>query len=440
MPCQATAIRFRISAMAECTKKRLLLLCALGILTLIVFSAMGGIENATLALNAYVGFYLIAFLLYLLAIKVASGFSGIRLLVIVWCFAVLFRLVLLPVRPTISTDIYRYIWDGRVQAEGINPYAYAPNSPHLAYLRNADWFWINHREDHTTYPPVSQLAFAATVRLFGSSVYPLKAVLILFDLATMFVVGLILRHLRMPSGAVIVYAWSPVVITEIADAGHQDSIGAMLLILALYLLIRRRQSWLPGVLLAASGLVKPYPLVAAPMLARRNWVRFPSMLVITAVILYLPFLGSGAQWLSGLNRYGFGWHRNDSLFSLMNHVLAMVTSKHEYLARMVVIFATVGLSAYMAFRRHEDDKSLLRDVFIVLAVVFLLSPTVYPWYFIWTVPFLCIVSCPAWLLLTGLTALCYVIPIYGQRDIQLLVYLPVYALLLWPMVKSRLRS
>lgn len=422
--------------MSECTTKRLFLLCALGIGILAVFEAMARIHNATQAPKLYVGLYLSAFVFYLVAAWMVSRTSGVRVLVAISCLAVLFRLVLLPVRPTISTDIYRYIWDGRVQAQGINPYTYSPDSPRLAFLRNADWFWINHREDHTTYPPVSQLVFAAVVRLFGNSVYPMKAAFILFDLGTMAILAMMLRHLRIPSGALIFYAWSPVVITEVADAGHQDSIGVMLMILAIYLLIRKR-SWLPGVFLAASGLVKPYPLVLAPMLARRNWVRIPSMLVITGVALYLPYLGSGAQWLSGLNKYGFGWHRNDGFFTLTNVALGMVTRNHEYVARVIMIFAAVGLSACMAFRKHEDDKSLLRDVFIILAVVFMLSPTVYPWYFAWTVPFLCIVSCPAWLLLTGLTVLCYLIPMYNQTHIQLIEYVPVSILFLMTVLLRR---
>ena len=423
----------------EFTTKRLLALLVLGAGMLIVFGAMARIPNATMALNTYVGLYLAAFALYLLAAKMVSSLSGFRMLVVICLFALLFRIVLFPVRPTISTDIYRYVWDGRVQAEGINPYRYAPASPQLAHLRGPEWFWINHRKTHTPYPPVSQLVFTAVTRLFGSTVYPLKTLFVLCDLATIAILGLMLRHLRIPSGSSILYAWSPLIVTEFSGAGHQDSMGIMLLLLALYLLIRRRQSWLPGILLAASSLVKPYPLLAAPILARKDWVRLPSTLLITSAILCLPYIGARTHWLSGIADYGFKWHRDDSLFALISSGLALATDHHEAVARVIVLLGIVAISVLMALRRSSDEKSLIQGVFTVLAVGFLLSPTVYPWYLAWAVPFLCIIRSPGWLLFTGLAALCYVIPIYGEPAIRLITYLPVYMLLLLPILPARLR-
>ena len=151
---------------------------------------------------------------------------------------VLFRLI--PVQldpPRLSTDIYRYIWDGRVQAAGINPYLYLPVDPRLAKLCDeAIYPNINRKEyAHTIYPPVAQLFFFALTRI-TQSVTGFKACLVVIDLITVGLVAAALRAVGQPAERVIAYAWHPLPIVEFGASGHIDAL--MICFIALALLAR----------------------------------------------------------------------------------------------------------------------------------------------------------------------------------------------------------
>jgi hypothetical protein len=85
--------------------------------------------------------------------------------------AVSFRLLLLPTTPTLSTDVYRYLWDGRLSAAGVSPYHHTPTAPELARFRSDGLYAsLNHPDWHTIYPPGAQLLFAAVVRWLSGDV------------------------------------------------------------------------------------------------------------------------------------------------------------------------------------------------------------------------------------------------------------------------------
>jgi hypothetical protein len=170
-------------------------------------------------------------------------------------FAVLFRVSIVFAPPYLSDDIYRYIWDGRVQAAGINPYRYIPAAPELAQLRDdAIYPKINRREiAHTIYPPVAQLVFLLTTRISESVVW-MKVTMVIFEMVAIWAIASLLNLLRRPRQLLLLYAWHPLVIWEFAGSGHVDAIAIGFIALA-FLAWQRRSDLGAGVLLACATLV-----------------------------------------------------------------------------------------------------------------------------------------------------------------------------------------
>ncbi|GIW09262.1 MAG: hypothetical protein KatS3mg061_0319 [Dehalococcoidia bacterium] len=233
-------------------------------------------------------------------------------LAVVFLGAVLFRALLLPAFPTSSDDMFRYIWDGRVQAHGINPYRYPPAAPELVALRDeAVWPFINRKQVPTIYPPAAQLAFLALWRVVPDSVVGTKAAFALVDVA----VGAVLARALVWAGRspllALVYLWHPLPVVEFAHAGHLDPLAILPLVAALAARLRERPA-LSGVLLGLATLVKFYPaLLLGAWWRWREW-RLLLAFGATVLLLYLPYLGvggSGHRLSAGLLRRGGVHHR-----------------------------------------------------------------------------------------------------------------------------------
>ena len=191
------------------------------------------------------------------------------------------------------TDIYRYIWDGRVQAAGINPYRYVPSAPEVAQLRDAAIYPNINRAGYavTIYPPTAQAIFLAVTRL-AESVLAMKLGLIAFEAAIVAALLATLDRQGISVTRVAAYAWHPLPIWEIAGSGHVDVAMCALLMLGLLLFLQGR-TLLAGVAVTLGALVKPTALLALPVFWRPwNW-RLPLLVVLTAVVAYLPYLSVG---------------------------------------------------------------------------------------------------------------------------------------------------
>jgi F0F1-type ATP synthase assembly protein I len=219
--------------------------------------------------------------------------------------AALFRFILVPLDPPrLSTDVYRYIWDGRLQGAGINPYLYVPVDPRLAGLRDDSIYPnINRKEyAHTIYPPVAQAFFFLVTRA-TQSVPGFKGVLVLIDLVTVGLVAATLRAIGQPAERVIAYAWHPLPIFEFGGSGHIDAL--MICFIALALFARAHQkSGIAGLALGAATLVKFIPIVLLPAIYRRWDKKLPIAFAITLFVFYLPYvLGAGTGVLGFLPQY-----------------------------------------------------------------------------------------------------------------------------------------
>ena len=339
------------------------------------------------------------------------------------------RVVLLPLAPELSDDIYRYLWDGHVLASGINPYGHAPADAALTSIRTPWHGEINHPEVPTIYPPLAQLLFAAVAAAGGGAVLAAKLLWLGFDLGC----GLLLHRIaertgRNPATVLVWYLWSPLLIVETAWSAHFDAVG-LFLVAALILACSRapgrdgggqrvnRGTLAPGALargdlihdliractrgalLAAATLVKFAPAAALPALVRRHgWTTLFAFAAVCAA-LYLPFSGVGPAALTeGLRTYARHWSANEGAFAL---IAALIRDPVH--ARAAATLSVLAVVAWVTWRRFTVERALLW----IIGAGLLLSPTVHPWYTLWVLPMAALRGSGPFLLLGGLAFLGY---------------------------------
>ncbi len=383
----------------------------------------------------YLTFYLLAFLPYFGAICLVLAKSRSKgALVVILLFAVAFRLVGISKWPPMSTDVYRYHWDGKVQSHGIIPYLYAPNDERLRHLRDRLWKRINNKHVKTIYPPASELLFLACYKADPDDVLPFKFAFVFFDLLAIATVLGLLRKLGLPLERCLIYAWSPLTVDAFALNAHQDSLGIFAFLLALNFAVRGRAEF-AGLALSLSAMSKGVPALLLPAIVRRAGWGAVGWFVFGVLFFLAPYVKGGTQLAGGLGPFTACWHHNSGLYDLLWLILRPLP-KETVVARSLVASSVFCLAFFFAPRVSRDDRNLLRACFWILAVLILLSPAVFPWYLCWLVPFLCIRPRWGWLSLTALVSLCYALypasPLSSAYiPLVLVEYLLPLSLLLW---------
>ena len=196
-------------------------------------------------------------------------------LIVILGLAVVMRLLLVGEEPFLSTDIYRYVWDGRVQAAGINPYAYVPADEALKALRDSAIYPNINRADYavTAYPPVAQMFFLAVTRI-SETLTAMRLAMVACEIVIVAVIIDLLRRLRLPVTAVVAWAWHPLAIWEIANNGHVDALMVALMMIGIWLLVRS-PALAGAIAVALAAFVKPYAVVVLPAFWRRWDWRMP---------------------------------------------------------------------------------------------------------------------------------------------------------------------
>jgi alpha-1,6-mannosyltransferase len=325
-----------------------------------------------------------------LALRIADFADERSALIVILAGAVLMRLALLFTEPYLSTDIYRYVWDGRVQAAGINPYRYVPSAPELAHLRDAAIFPSINRADYavTIYPPTAQVIFFALTRL-GESVPAMKLGLLAFDAVTAAILLALLRRLGHPSTMIAAYAWHPLPIWEVAGNGHVDIAMCALLMAGLLLFLHHR-TLLAGAVVALGALVKPTALLALPVFWRPWNLRLPLIVLLTALAAYLPYVSVGRGVFGFLWGYideeGLTSGRGFNVLWLMERVTGHMPSATVYIAVAAAIMACLAVA--VAFRRDRSPRASVACLSWLLVIFLILVSPHYPWYFLVLVPVL----------------------------------------------------
>ncbi|MGH7377175.1 MAG: glycosyltransferase 87 family protein [Candidatus Methylomirabilales bacterium] len=398
------------------------------------------------ALGAYVGLFLGLFVLYLLAAWVVlrrPPADRVSLGMILG-FGLLFRLVVLPSPVLLSSDLYRYLWDGRVQWAGINPYRYAPAAEELAPLRDAVIYpQINRPTKRTVYPPGAEASFALVAGVAPNSILAWRLFLLGCEVATAVLLLPLLRRMAVPAAGVLLYAWAPLAVFEGVQAGHVD----VALLPAMLLALRWRQegrATRAGLALGVAVLMKLYPAVLLLAWWRRGEWRFPLACAAAVAAGYLPYLvGVGTGVVGFLPEYfGSGEDFNVGLRFFLTEGIGLGGEVARGVA-MVLLFGVLMLVLlFIARGRTEDASGVFRAGMAAAAAYVILVPTaMHPWYAIWILPFLAVRTSAAWLWFSGAVALSYLkypweptgFPFWARAA----EFLPLYGLLAWEWCTGR---
>lgn len=368
---------------------------------------------------------------------------------IILTVGILCRLVTLFPDPFLSTDVYRYAWDGVVQHSGHNPFKYIANDPMLQYLRepNADLYANMNRRDyaHTIYPPVAQIVFFL-VTWISPLVIGMKTAMIAFEGATVYALLRILRILRMPRERILIYAWFPLLIWEIGSSGHLDSVAMAFLAFA-FLFRLRRQDALVGLFLGLAFLTKFYPIILFPALYRRGDWKMPTVIVVLTAFTYGLYASAGRMVLGFLGVYSKeeGLTNGDRYF-LLEQAQHLVHSFSSPMYTIIAGLILAGLAAWawlVATPRSSPPAAFLPFAMAIAFALMLLFSPHYPWYVAWLVPFLVLIpSLPIFAYTLGFFYLCTTALAVGFGSKQFLLnqylYLSVLLTVLLEVVLRRL--
>lgn len=359
---------------------------ASGVVLLVALAAAADLDARRQA-EAFVALLGVASLAYVAALRLVGRLAGHRssaraqrralagclLLAVVW------RLLLLGAAPLVSDDVYRYIWDGRVQRHGLNPLEVAPADPALTGLHTD----VTRRIDPTSavlpsiYPPLAQRFFLGVTSVHESALAMSLAVLV----CDLLIVGVIRGWLAATGRSpwwVLAYAWHPLVALEGAGGAHIDIVGALLLVGAAYALARRR-SLLAAVGFAGAIATKFLPVVLVPLFWRRVRSVDAALGALLIVLLYVPFVDGWQLPAGSLGTYLAQWRFNGPLFRWLSSWLGT--------APVVALAVGVGLAVAVHARRTRDRDDPAAWIWPLAAAICLL-PAVYPWYLVWLIPFL----------------------------------------------------
>jgi hypothetical protein len=323
-------------------------------------------------------------------------------LIVILAGALAMRAGMLMTPPYLSSDIYRYIWDGRVQAAGINPYRYVPEAPELASLRDDAIFPNVNRASYapTIYPPAAQAIFFAVTRL-GESALAMRIALIAMEAAICAALAGLLHRQGAPATRIAIYAWHPLPIWEIAGNGHIDAAMLALLMFGLWLHAAGRPFG-SGIAVTMGALVKPTAALALPALWKPTDWRLPLVVAATLLAAYSPYLSVGSRVFGYFGGYlreeGFTTGSGYKLVSLIEGLTGPLPwAGAIYIAVSALLLAGLALAA--GFRRDRSEAGTVRAVTWLLIAFLVLSSPHYPWYFLALVPFLALHgTATAWVL------------------------------------------
>jgi len=345
--------------------------------------------------------------------------------------AVLCRLVFFLSDPILSDDVYRYLWDGKVFASGHDPYAFPPADKILSRLQD-DVIYpkINHPEIPTVYGPLAQTVFLINY-ITGNSLLGWRLILLLFETGLVLVLWRLLQHFRVPEERLVLWLFNPLVIIETYFSAHLEII-AVTFFLTGVLLFYKRNSALSAGLFAGSMLVKFTPLAFVWPFLRRN-SRY-GVLIIAGILAIglLPFLAGDSIPMAGFISFANRWEFNGFFYKLTTTFIETFDFKHEALfsfyynghleyfyltgalfykliAFFVFVFIVIDQWKKLKFTVRFESIAYLQAAKIITAALMLMTPTLYPWYLLWIIPYLLFTPNVSWLLFTWLIQFSYIV-------------------------------
>ena len=321
----------------------------------------------------------VAGIAYLLAIRefLSTPSFPKRVILIGLGLSAVWHLLFLRLPPGSDDDIHRYVWDGRVQRLGYNPYILVPSDPALERLHTPETRTLNNPYLPSPYPPGAELFFRSVTAIHEST-FALKAAFVLCAWVIVLVLLDVLHSSQQGEHWVLAYAWHPLLATEVAGSGHIDIVGLLLLLVSVAALGRRWRT----VAALAFGLavaVKLLPIVLLPLYWKRVRARDAVLAAVVPATLYIPFLNHGRIPVGSLGTYLHSFRFNDPVFATLERV-----ADPKFVVGLAVL---VGLLTAVWMRSNRAAWS--SDAFAwPMAASLLCAPVIYPWYLLWLLPFL----------------------------------------------------
>ena len=316
---------------------------------------------------------------YLLAVREFFSTPAFprRAVLIGLALAAVWHLLFLFTPPGFDDDVHRYLWDGRVQRLGYNPYLLVPADPANASLHTPETRTLNNPEVPSPYPPGAQLFFRAVTAIHEST-FALKVAFVLCDFALVLVLLFILRSSGQAEHWILAYAWHPLLATEVAGSGHVDIVGALLLVISAAALARRWRA-LAALAFALAVSMKFIPIVLAPLYWKRVRIRDAALAAGVLALFYLPFLRHGRILTGSLGAYVQRFRFNGLVFATLERVASPQL--------VALLAALLGFLAAIWLRRKSELWPSGSFAWPMAASLFC-APVVYPWYLLWLLPFL----------------------------------------------------
>ncbi len=328
---------------------------------------------------AFMAWLTLAGIAYLLAVREFFASPGFfrRVVVIGLVLAAAWNIAFLRLPSGADDDIHRYVWDGRLQRLGYNPYLVVPSDPAAKGLHTAETRDLNNPDLPSPYPAGAQLFFRAVTAIHEST-FAMKVAFVVCEFATVFLLLDVLRCTRRGPHLVLAYAWNPLLAIEVAGSGHIDIVGALLLVVSAGALVRRWRTT-AAVALGLAVSVKFLPVVLLPLYWKRVRLRDAALAAAVVALLYVPFLNHGRIPVGSLGTYVQTFRFNGPVFAMLDRVVPPQL--------LVVLAVLVGLVTATWLRLTSPEWSPAQFA-SPMAASLLCAPAVFPWYLLWLLPFL----------------------------------------------------
>jgi len=408
----------------------------------IIYLSLYFINNQQSFYIIYIVSITICFTLYFINIKILSKINDSynTILILIFIFGTLYRLTLISLPPFLSNDIYRYIWDGYIQTQGINPYLYSPNALELMNYRHLSIYnSINHPHLPTIYPPLAQMLFFVAFLFSKNNIISIKILLLIFEIFTNLILLKILDLLKINPTNVAIYCLCPLPIVEFFISGHIDAVGVFFLVLFIYTVLSKRVA-ISAIALSSAILIKIMPIIFLPIsfyyIKRKYLPLFYSIFLVTIFLCYLPYLSIGYKVLGSFNTFIKDFYFNSSIFSLLH----FFTNQSKISSFICYIFLAIYIIIILL-----KKQDFIFTIFLFLIGIYIFSPIVHPWYLTWIIPLLIFIPSKAffWLIMSCQFSY-YILIKYTQENIwqestiiKLIEYLPFFALLIWDLLRFR---
>ncbi len=432
-------------------ENKVLFLIILGLVQVALYLRILALDNLGLNISNFVSLFLICFVFYIFSILVISRNSKSNLSIkkiffIIIFFSIIFRIIMILLKPTLSHDMMRFLWDGRLIFHGINPYLYTPESSELNALKDVAYF-IDYEFKHTltVYPPIAQFIFGIAYFFTDGNPFGIKLLTTIFDLMNIFVLTLLMKTINpknMLSG-IMIYAWSPLLIIESTGNGHIEPIPIFFILLSLLFLVKSRIR-LSSISYSSACLSKLFPILLLPIFlihlrnfSRGNIKKFLVWFIITSSIILIPILlSSGLNLLHQIFWYSQNITYNPSLYRIIELLLPFTSTVN--IARIVTYSAFI-VTGFLLLRNKnlENFIEFAESCLILFGLFLLFAPAVFQWYLIWLLPFVAILGINrkniGWFYFMAAVILAYLPQFsfeYDINNIALIQYLPLYAILI----------